>query len=91
VTQAEALNLTPRQCDVLLLLERGEHIADVADILSIEILTVRSHLRDIHCKLNVSRWPDAVREARRLNLLPPNHETRITPHRRRRSLSRKDT
>ena len=67
----QRLRLTTRQREVLLLLEQGKPIADVADLLNIEILTVRSHLRDIRRALHVSRWYDAVQEARRLHLLPP--------------------
>ncbi len=73
-------SLTPRQSEVLLLLEQGVHIDEIAVTLCVEVLTVRSHLRDIHRKLAVSKWQDAVYEARRQSLLPDAHAVRVAPH-----------
>jgi len=57
VTQGESseLRLTQRQREILLLLEQGEHIADVADILNIEVMTAPSHLRDIATTRSIFR------------------------------------
>lgn len=47
--------LTPREADVLELLQAGSSNAEIADALQVSIETVRTHARNIYRKLGVSR------------------------------------
>jgi DNA-binding NarL/FixJ family response regulator len=64
--------LTPREADVLELLQEGQTNAQIAHALSIGVETVRTHARNIYRKLGVSSRrdlaslttrPEAVRES----------------------------
>ena len=57
----DALNLTDRELDVLRLLAKRKTNADIADELSIEIGTVKSHVHNILQKLNVDNRREAAR------------------------------
>jgi DNA-binding NarL/FixJ family response regulator len=67
---ADALNLegsdllTPREADVLELLQEGATNAQIAHALSIGIETVRTHARNIYRKLGISSRRDLARLAR---------------------------
>lgn len=60
--------LTPREVEVLRLLSSRGSIASVSETLKIEPSTVRTHLRRIYAKLDVSSQANAVAEAMRRGL-----------------------
>lgn len=62
--------LSPREQDVLELLDKGLSNKEIADRLSISLTTVKSHNSSIYQKLNVDNRTRAVVRARELNLLP---------------------
>jgi LuxR family maltose regulon positive regulatory protein len=66
---ALAAPLTGREQAVLGFLDSDLSTHQIADELYVSVNTVRSQVRSIYRKLNVSRRGDAVRRARRLRLL----------------------
>ena len=60
------LRLTPRQAEVLRLLERGRSTAQIADELGLSQHTVRNHIRRLMRALGASSRLEAVAVARRL-------------------------
>jgi DNA-binding NarL/FixJ family response regulator len=56
--------LTPREADVLELLQEGATNAQIAHTLSIGVETVRTHARNIYAKLGISTRRDLARIAR---------------------------
>ncbi|MFP5417351.1 MAG: LuxR C-terminal-related transcriptional regulator [Actinomycetes bacterium] len=62
--------LTERELSVLAYLPTLSSNSEIAGALSISVNTVKQHLKSIHRKLQVSTRRDAVRVARRLDLLP---------------------
>jgi DNA-binding CsgD family transcriptional regulator len=58
-----ALGLTPRECEVLRHVARGQSNAEIASILWVARSTVRKHLEHIYEKLNVSSRTAAVARA----------------------------
>ena len=56
--------LTPREADVLELLQEGATNAQIAHTLSIGIETVRTHARNIYRKLGISSRRELARLAR---------------------------
>jgi len=56
--------LTPREADVLELLQEGSTNAQIAQQLSIGLETVRTHARNIYRKLGISSRRDLARLAR---------------------------
>ena len=67
-----ALKLSPRQVEVLLLVEQGFTNSDIADYLHPRVLesTVKKCLKGVRAKLGTSGRMNAVARARELNLLP---------------------
>jgi LuxR family transcriptional regulator, positive regulator of biofilm formation len=64
---AASANLSPRETEVLAMVARGATNEDVADVLSVSINTVRTHLYSIFRKLNVpSRLQAALWAAKNL-------------------------
>lgn len=61
--------LTPKELEVLRLVETGLPAKSIANQLSISIFTVNQHLRSIYRKLNVRNKMEAVRSATTLGLL----------------------
>jgi DNA-binding CsgD family transcriptional regulator len=61
--------LSNREMTVLTWLALGKSAQDVAHILGISVNTVRSHIRSIIRKLNVSNIPHAVAEAFKRGIL----------------------
>jgi DNA-binding CsgD family transcriptional regulator len=76
-TLANPAHLTGREVEVLALLSRGKHNADIAAQLFISPKTVERHLSSIFLKLNVDNRAAAVSEAARLGL-PEFSEGAIT-------------
>jgi DNA-binding NarL/FixJ family response regulator len=61
--------LTPKQLDVLVLVERGASNKAIARALGISITTVKTHLRDAFGRLGASSRTEAVARARDLGCL----------------------
>jgi DNA-binding NarL/FixJ family response regulator len=66
----ESTPLTSRQLQILPLLAEGMPNKRIADVLGLAEGTVKQHLKDLFRRLNASNRTQAVREARRLGLLP---------------------
>jgi LuxR family maltose regulon positive regulatory protein len=64
--------LTPREMEVLQLLEDGLSNAEICQQLYISMPTVKSHTRNIYGKLGVHNRKDAVTQARVLGILSDN-------------------
>lgn len=65
----EAGGLTQREIQVLYLVATGRSDKEIAERLSISVYTVKSHLRNILSKLQVSNRRQAAREAKRNGLI----------------------
>lgn len=61
--------LSKREREILLLVAEGKSNKDIGDILSIQEVTVKSHLKKIFKKLNVTNRMQAAMLALKLNLL----------------------
>lgn len=61
--------LTPREVSVLVLVSEGLSNREVSEKLFLSIETVKSHLKSVYSKLDVSRRTQAVNKARDLNLV----------------------
>lgn len=66
----ESAPLTSRQSQILPLLAEGLPNKRIADALGLTEGTVKQHLKDLFRRLNANNRTQAVREARRLGLLP---------------------
>jgi len=66
----EAAAFTPRQLEILPLLAEGMPNKRIADALDVTEGTVKQHLKDLFRRLNARNRTQAVKEARRLGLLP---------------------
>jgi two-component system, NarL family, nitrate/nitrite response regulator NarL len=64
--EAVEARLTPRECDILGLIENGLSNKEIARRLHIEIPTVKNHVHNILGKLNVRRRGEAAAHARAL-------------------------
>jgi DNA-binding NarL/FixJ family response regulator len=62
-------NLTEREIDVLRLLVKGDSYNEIASILMISYETVRTHIKHLYVKLDVSNVAAAVAKAVRENLV----------------------
>lgn len=63
------VRLTPREAEVLRLVERGDRNATIAGVLSVSPGTVRRHLENVFQKLGVGTRTAAVRAAREAGLM----------------------
>jgi two-component system, NarL family, nitrate/nitrite response regulator NarL len=61
--RATAARLTPRESEIIRLIERGLSNKEIARHLTIQLATVKNHVHNILEKLDVSRRADAVRAA----------------------------
>jgi DNA-binding NarL/FixJ family response regulator len=61
--------LTPRETEILHLISRGYTYQEVADLLSIMMSSVQTHIKSMYRKLAVNSRSEAVFEARALGLL----------------------
>lgn len=64
-----AVSLTKREGAILELIARGDSYAEVAQILSVSVGTVQTHVKNIYAKLSVHSRGEAVYEAQRRGLL----------------------
>ena len=67
--QVGAGQLTKRERAILELIARGDSYAEVAQILSVSVGTVQTHVKSIYTKLSVHSRGEAVYEAQRRGLL----------------------
>ena len=65
----EGVQLTRRESAILELIARGDSYAEVAQILSVSVGTVQTHVKNIYAKLSVHSRGEAVYEAQRRGLL----------------------
>lgn len=66
---ATAVELTPREREVLSLLGRGLRSTEAARVLKVSEHTVATHVKAIYAKLNISSRAEAALEARNLGLV----------------------
>ncbi len=64
-----AVILTPRQTEILTLLQNGLSYQEISDNLTISFNTVKKHTSNIYEKLGVNNRQQAVRKAKQLNLI----------------------
>ena len=71
----EIIALTQREQDVLIQVAEGSSDKEIADILSLSVHTVKTHMRNILAKLHLSQRYEAALYAVREGLIPPpkNH------------------
>jgi len=69
--KAPVESLTPRELEVLRLIDWGLSNQQIAAKLSISLSTVKTHTNNLYGKLNVQSRSQALRRARELGLLPP--------------------
>ena len=65
---ASKFNLTPKQLEILLLATKGMSNKEIARILEISPETIKSHLRDVFHRLDVSNRVEAIDFARSIGL-----------------------
>jgi DNA-binding CsgD family transcriptional regulator len=65
-----SLGLTPRECEILLLLAAGQSTKEIARQLAISPNTAKTHLARVYQKLEVQRRTQAIHKARELALIP---------------------
>lgn len=70
ISTSEALGITPRQLEVLNLIELGIRNKDISERLGVAESTVKSHTKALFQALNVDNRTACVRTAQRLGLLP---------------------
>jgi len=73
VSGARALNITPRQFEILVFLARGLSLKKVSQALNISVATVKSHASGMYRRLNVQNKQQAIHEVlqRGVNLHEP--------------------
>lgn len=71
VEQAHKHTLTPRELEILKHLANGRDAAAIAAELSIAVMTVRTHIRNIMAKLGAHSRLEAVAAALRLGIIEP--------------------
>jgi DNA-binding NarL/FixJ family response regulator len=71
----EAVVLTQRERDVLGLVAEGAPDKEIAEALCVSIHTVKSHMRNILAKLQLSRRHEAALFALREGLITPDHDS----------------
>jgi len=64
-----AVDLTPREFEVLTLMGEGKDAQTIARLLGITVLTCRGHIKKIHSKLGVHSQLEAVVTAMRMGIL----------------------
>jgi|CXWL01.1.fsa_nt_gi DNA-binding CsgD family transcriptional regulator len=83
-TMTVAIELSPRETDVLQLLDRGLSNKEMARELKLSENTIKTHLANLYAKLDATRRTGALAAARRAGLLngsgAPNSSTREANH-----------
>ncbi len=62
--------LSPREQEVLELIARGFSYSEIADLKSLSVHTIQTHIKSLYGKLEVHSKMEAVLEATRMGLLP---------------------
>ncbi len=70
VAPGEGAGLSRREKEVLELISRGFSYSEIANLQSVTVHTVRSHIKGLYAKLAVHSRGEAVFEASRMGLLP---------------------
>ena len=65
-----ALGISQREQEVLALLANGQSNQQIADSLFVSINTIKTHIKNLYAKLEVSSRTQAVQKARDLHLIP---------------------
>lgn len=68
-SKPSGLPLTPRELDIIKVVQSGAATKNVADVFGISVFTVNQHLRSIYNKLGARNKMEAVQAARHLGLL----------------------
>ena len=66
----QALGISDREYDVLLLLARGHSNREIAERLFVSPNTIKTHLAHLYGKLDVSRRTQAIHKSKALRLIP---------------------
>ena len=61
--------LTPREIEVITLLDKGKSVAEIASLMGISVSTVRNHTQHVLTKLNAHTRLEAVALGRKLGLI----------------------
>ena len=70
IAAVESLKLTPRECEMLHALARGQSNKEIARSLGVSPNTVKTHIGHLYAKMGVSSRGKAVDAARNLSLIP---------------------
>lgn len=70
VRAMQTLGISEREREVLDLLADGNSNQEIADRLFVSTNTVKTHLKNLYAKLEVSRRTQAVHKARQLRVIP---------------------
>jgi len=65
----KALNLSPREYEVLQLMAKGLSNADIADQLYLTISTIKTHVSNLYVKMDVKRRTQAIEKAKSLRII----------------------
>jgi DNA-binding CsgD family transcriptional regulator len=68
-TASREVSLSPRECEVLALMEKGFTAGETADLMRVSRHTVVTFVRRLYLKLDVCSKAEAIFEARSLGLL----------------------
>ncbi|QTN27366.1 response regulator transcription factor [Rhodoferax sp. AJA081-3] len=70
--------LSRREQEVLELVSRGFSYAEIADLKSLSVHTIQTHIKSLYGKLEVHSKMEAVLEATRMGLLPRQAEAAMS-------------
>lgn len=65
----KALNLSPREYEVLQLMSKGLSNADIAGRLYLTISTIKTHVSNLYVKMDVKRRTQAIEKAKSLRII----------------------
>lgn len=65
----KALNLSPREYEVLQLMAKGLSNADIAGRLYLTISTIKTHVSNLYVKMDVKRRTQAIEKAKSLRII----------------------
>ena len=68
--ELERLGITPREYEVLELIDQGLSTKEIADKLFVSTSTIKTHTSNILSKLDARRRTEAIKRAKELRLLP---------------------
>lgn len=65
----KALNLSPREYEVLKLMAKGHSNADIAGQLYLTLSTIKTHVSNLYVKMDVKRRTQAIEKAKNLRII----------------------